>query len=158
MDFPKNTKIKIDDTLTISVRPYLLNSDIEIIESQISQPTVKTRQDRKNIVETLVMRFCTDAKDFDTDELDITVLDMYRANGVIGKVMKALCYDSWETVEGFINIEMGNEMRDIKLLVVDLINSVNNVSSGKAEEVFKNSIKELEDAKAKLNETMHPNK
>lgn len=147
MNFPKNIKIKIDNK-DVEIRPYLLNSDIEIIESQVTN--VKSKQERKNIVETLVMRFCTNIKDFDTDELDINVLDLYRINGVIKKVMEALDEESFFSVNELINIEVGDELRELKLIVIDLMNSVNAIESGEAEESVRKSIKALEDAQKKL--------
>lgn len=152
MNFPKNIKITIEKDRVANVRPYLLNSDIEIIESQVAN--VKSKQQRRNIVQTLVMRFCTDIEEFDTDELDINILDIYRVNGIVSMVMTTLDKESFFAVEELINIEVGDEIREVKLLVLDLINSVNNIESGKAEESIKNSIKALEEAKAKLSTDM----
>ena len=156
MNFPKNKTLHYEiegEKFDITVRPYLLNSDLEIMESQVSN--LKSKQARKNVVEILIMRFCTDIEDFNTDELDINILDAYRVNGIIREVMAELDTDSYFAAQELIDIEVGNEVRELKLYVIDLINSVNNIESGKAEETIKNSVKALEEAKAKLDKTMN---
>lgn len=156
MKFPKNIKKVFKEVvndkekvlLTLSIRPYLLNSDIEIIEAQIKN--VATKQERRNIIDTLVMRFCTDAKDFDTDELDITVLDMYRANDIIDTVKDLLDSESYSALCNLLNPDAGEELRKIRTTFENLMEAVNNVQNGTAEEALKSSLNALEEAKEKL--------
>lgn len=156
MKFPKNIKKEFKEVvngkektiLTLSIRPYLLNSDIEIIEAQIRN--VATKQERRNIIDTLIMRFCTDAKDFDTDELDITILDMYRANNIIDTVKDSLDYESYNTMCNLLNPDAGEELRKIRVTFENLMEAVNNVQNGTAEEALKSSLNALEEAKEKL--------
>lgn len=156
MKFPKNIKKVFKEVvndkekvlLTLSIRPYLLNSDIEIIEAQIKN--VATKQERRNIIDTLVMRFCTDAKDFDTDELDITILDMYRANDIIDTVKDLLDIESYSALCNLLNPDAGEELRKIRITFENLMEVVNNVQNGTAEEALKSSLNALEEAKEKL--------
>lgn len=156
MKFPKNIKKVFKEVvndkekvlLTLSIRPYLLNSDIEIIEAQIKN--VATKQERRNIIDTLVMRFCTDAKDFDTDELDITILDIYRANDIIDAVKDSLDYESHNALCNLLNPDAGEELRKIRVTFENLMEAVNNVQNGTAEEALKSSLNALEEAKEKL--------
>lgn len=151
MEFPIKKRITVTDEsgneLSFNVRPYLLNSDIEIIESQIEN--IRTRQGRKNIVDILLMRFCTDIEDFDSDELDVSILDLYRINGVIERVYDCLDDDSQSSIRDLIDINVGDEIRTIKLLVADLMTSVNNIEDGTAQNALKDAVKTLEDAKAR---------
>lgn len=156
MNFPQN--IEFNETINgeeikFTIRPYLLNSDLEIMESQVAN--LKSKQARKNVVEILIMRFCTDVEEFNTDELDINILNAYRVNGIIREVEACLDTDSYFAAQELIDIEVGNEVRELKLYVLDLINSVNSIESGKAEETIKNSVKALEEAKAKFDKTMN---
>jgi hypothetical protein len=96
------------------------------------------------------MRFCTDAKDFDTDELDITILDMYRANNIIDTVKDCLDYESYNTICNLLNADTGEELRRIRITFENLMEAVNNVQNGTAEEALKSSLNALEEAKEKL--------
>lgn len=149
MEFPTNRTITVtdekDNKLTFNIRPYLLNSDIEIIESQIEN--IKTRQQRKNIAEVLLMRFCTDIKDFNTDKLDINILDVYRVNGVIERVYDSLDDDSKKSFDNLIDINVGDEIRVIKLMIIDLMDSAKNIENGTAQKALEDAISNLKEAK-----------
>lgn len=156
MEFPINRTITVtdekDNKLTFNVRPYLLNSDIEIIESQTEN--IKTRQQRKNIAEVLLMRFCTDIKDFNTNELDIKVLDVYRVNGVIERVYDSLDDDSKKSFDNLIDINIGDEVRVIKLMIVDLMDSAKSIEDGTAQKALSDAIINLKEAQIESNKLL----
>ena len=156
--FPKTRTIKVydgeDNEFEIHVRPYLLNSDIETIESQVVN--LDSKQQRRNIVEVLVMRFCTDIEDFSKDELDVEILDAYRVNGIIERVIDCLDKDSYFAISELVNIDTGDELRTIKLLVNSLIDSVDKIEDGTAQKSLENAIDSLKSVKSEYDNLMKP--
>ena len=89
MDFPKERVIKING-LKIKVKPYLSTTIIDAILNVVSQ--VEDYALRATMADAMVMAQCTDLADFHTedDNVDVNVVDIYRANGVIDAVTREI--------------------------------------------------------------------
>lgn len=69
---------------TFKIKPYLTSVEKATIISQAIE--IDDYLARQNIIDTLVMRMCTDIEDFDNDEINVSTLDMYRACGIVDMV------------------------------------------------------------------------
>ena len=89
MNFPKEKVIKING-LKIKVKPYLSTTIIDAILNVVSQ--VEDYALRATMADAMVMAQCTDLADFHTedDKVDVSVVDIYRANGVIDAVTREI--------------------------------------------------------------------
>ena len=89
MDFPKEKVIKING-LKIKIKPYLSTTIIDAILNVVSQ--VEDYALRATMADAMVMAQCTDLADFHTedDNVDVNVVDIYRANGVIDAVTREI--------------------------------------------------------------------
>ena len=84
------------------IKPYLTSAEIESIINQVVN-SEGSYIDKKNIIDILIMRFCTDIKDFDTDEMNVETLDKYRGAGIIFTVKSYLPFENLETIKEGIN-------------------------------------------------------
>ena len=89
MEFPKEKVIKING-LKITIKPYLTTTIIDAILNTVIE--VEDYALRIAIADAMVMAQCTDLADFHTedDNVDVNVVDIYRANGVIDAVTREI--------------------------------------------------------------------
>ena len=89
MEFPKEKVIRTNG-FKITVKPYLSTTIIDAILNVVSQ--VEDYALRATMADAMVMAQCTDLADFHTedDNVDVNVVDIYRANGVIDAVTREI--------------------------------------------------------------------
>lgn len=95
MEFINNEKINFKGIIEFNFKPYLTsNEKRNIIEQAIEQDDYISRI---NTIDALILRYCTDIEEIDSDTLSEDVLDGYRSCGLIQRVRDML-YDDIEII------------------------------------------------------------
>lgn len=87
MNFPKLTTKYIKGVGMVQIRPYLTVNEIDAILNTIQSNTTDYAM-RKIMMYSMVMPLCTNLKDFQTEEVDIEMVESYYFNGVFDRITK----------------------------------------------------------------------
>lgn len=143
INFPKTIKINICGE-EIKITPYLTYEQINTIVKQVIQ-----EQDyivRDAIKDTLIVRFCTDIKEFDTDELDINILDKYRICGIINEIKKNII--NIEYVDKYIS-EYESVSNQVRIFIEQLNVAMTSFNQEDLTNTLKSSIIDLQKVSSK---------
>lgn len=143
IELPKVIEVTTNNGDKINVKPFLTTAQLSTIIEQAK--VVEDYLDRKNIIDVLIVRFCSDIDDLDVDNLDTSILDVYRANGIIDLVISNINKEYidiiYKSVEEYRNVRntilemsesIGNMIKDFD--VNDMLENINNMK-----EVLKNA-------------------
>lgn len=87
MNFPKLITRYIKGIGMVQIRPYLTINEIDAILNTIQSNTTDYAM-RKIMMYSMVMPLCTDLKDFQTEEVNIEMVELYYFNGVFDRITK----------------------------------------------------------------------
>ena len=87
MNFPKLTTKYIKGVGMVEIRPYLTINEIDAILNAIQSNTTDYAM-RKIMMYSMVMPLCTDLKDFQTEEVDVEMVEAYYFNGIFDRITK----------------------------------------------------------------------
>jgi hypothetical protein len=87
MNFPKLITRYIKGVGMVQIRPYLTINEIDAILSTIQSNTTDYAM-RKIMMYSMVMPLCTNLKDFQTEEVDMEMVETYYFNGVFDRITK----------------------------------------------------------------------
>ena len=87
MNFPKLTTKYIKGVGMVQIRPYLTVNEIDAILNTIQSNTTDYAM-RKMMMYSMVMPLCTNLKDFQTEEVDIQMVESYYFNGIFDRITK----------------------------------------------------------------------
>ena len=87
MNFPKLTTKYIKGVGMVEIRPYLTINEIDAILNTIQSNTTDYAM-RKIMMYSMVMPLCTDLKDFQTEEVDVEMVEAYYFNGIFDRITK----------------------------------------------------------------------
>ena len=87
MKFPRLKKIYIKGIGFVEIRPYLTVNEIDAILNTIQSNTTDYAM-RKIMMYSMVMPLCTNLEDFQTEEVDMEMVEAYYFNGVFDRITK----------------------------------------------------------------------
>ena len=87
MNFPKLITRYIKGVGMVQIRPYLTINEIDAILNTIQSNTTDYAM-RKIMMYSMVMPLCTNLKDFQTEEVDMEMVEAYYFNGVFDRITK----------------------------------------------------------------------
>ncbi len=87
MNFPKLITRYIKGIGMVQIRPYLTVNEIDAILNTIQSNTTDYAM-RKIMMYSMVMPLCTNLEDFQTEEVDIQMVESYYFNGVFDRITK----------------------------------------------------------------------
>ena len=87
MKFPRLKKIYIKGIGFVEIRPYLTVNEIDAILNTIQSNTTDYAM-RKIMMYSMVMPLCTNLEDFQTEEVDVQMVELYYFNGVFDRITK----------------------------------------------------------------------
>ena len=87
MNFPKLITRYIKGVGMVQIRPYLTINEIDAILNTIQSNTTDYAM-RKIMMYSMVMPLCTNLKDFQTEEVDMQIVETYYFNGVFDRITK----------------------------------------------------------------------
>ena len=87
MNFPKLITRYIKGVGMVQIRPYLTINEIDAILNTIQSDTTDYAM-RKIMMYSMVMPLCTNLEDFQTEEVDMEMVESYYFNGVFDRITK----------------------------------------------------------------------
>lgn len=87
MNFPKLITRYIKGIGMVQIRPYLTVNEIDAILNTIQSNTTDYAM-RKIMMYSMVMPLCTNLEDFQTEEVDMEMVESYYFNGVFDRITK----------------------------------------------------------------------
>jgi hypothetical protein len=87
MNFPKLITRYIKGVGMVQIRPYLTVNEIDSILNTIQSNTTDYAM-RKIMMYSMVMPLCTNLEDFQTEEVDVQMVELYYFNGVFDRITK----------------------------------------------------------------------
>ena len=87
MNFPRLKKIFIKDIGVVEIRPYLTTGEIDAILDAIQLETTDYAM-RKMMMYSMVMPLCTNLADFESNEVDLDMVEKYYYNGIFDRITK----------------------------------------------------------------------
>lgn len=87
MNFPRLTKKYIKGVGMVQIRPYLTINEIDAILNTIQSNTTDYAM-RKIMMYSMVMPLCTNLEDFQTEEVDMEMVEAYYFNGIFDRITK----------------------------------------------------------------------
>ena len=87
MNFPKLITRYIKGVGMVQIRPYLTINEIDAILNTIQSNTTDYAM-RKIMMYSMVMPLCTNLEDFQTEEVDIEIVESYYFNCVFDRITK----------------------------------------------------------------------
>ena len=152
MDFPKEKVIKING-LKIKVKPYLSTTIIDAILNVVSQ--VEDYALRATMADAMVMAQCTDLADFHTedDKVDVSVVDIYRANGVIDAVTREISgYDV--LLSGLADLSVRDIYHRFEGVIAEFTKQFKDINLDESMKKFETELGKLKEVEAKKEEIL----
>jgi hypothetical protein len=87
MNFPQLIKKNIKGVGVVEIRPYLTTNEIDAILATIQNTTTDFAM-RKMMMYSMVMPLCTNLEDFQTEEVDVQMVEAYYFNGIFDRITK----------------------------------------------------------------------
>ena len=87
MKFPRLKKIFIKGIGVVEIRPYLTTGEIDAILDAIQLETTDYAM-RKMMMYSMVMPLCTNLSDFESNEVDLDMVERYYYNGIFDRITK----------------------------------------------------------------------
>jgi hypothetical protein len=87
MNFPKLITRYIKGVGMVQIRPYLTVNEIDSILNTIQSNTTDYAM-RKIMMYSMVMPLCTNLEDFQTEEVDVQMVELYYFNGIFDRITK----------------------------------------------------------------------
>lgn len=141
MEFPKNIKKRINGVV-VEIKPYLTTNVIDAILTIVSEE--KNHGVRVAMADAMVLSQCTDIADFHTEDgnMDIEVVDAYRANGIIDAVTREISgYDI--LLSGLDKIEVNGITSYFENALADFTKEFKNINLDEQQKKFQDTLNEL---------------
>ena len=87
MNFPRLKKVFIKGVGIVEIRPYLTTGEIDAILDAIQLETTDYAM-RKMMMYSMVMPLCTNLADFESNEVDLDMVERYYYNGIFDRITK----------------------------------------------------------------------
>ena len=87
MNFSRLKKIFIKGIGVVEIRPYLTTGEIDAILDAIQLETTDYAM-RKMMMYSMVMPLCTNLADFESNEVDLDMVERYYYNGIFDRITK----------------------------------------------------------------------
>lgn len=153
MEYPKEKVIKING-LKIKVKPYLTTTIIDGILDAVIQ--VDSYALRSTMADAMVMAQCTDLVDFHTDDnkVDIDIVDIYRANGIIDAVTREISgYDI--LLSGIADLSVRDIYTRFEGAISDFTKEFKNINLDEQQKKIQDTLNELKQVEAKKEEILN---
>ena len=153
MEFPTEKVIKVNG-LKVTVKPYLTTTIIDAILNTVIQ--VEDYALRTTMADAMVMAQCTDLIDFHTenDKVDIDVVDIYRANGVIDAVTREISgYDV--LLSGLADLSVKDIYKRFEEAIGEFTKEFKDINLDEQQKKFQDTLNELKKVEAEKEAIMN---
>ena len=152
MEYPKEKVIKFNG-LKIKIKPYLTTTVIDAILNTVIQ--VNDYALRATMADAMVMAQCTDLADFHTEDekVDINIIDIYRANGVIDAVTREISgYDI--LLSGLADLSVRDIYTRFEGAIGEFTKEFKDINLDEQQKKFETTLNELKKVEAEKEEIL----
>lgn len=146
MEFPKTIKKRING-INVTIQPYLPTTVIDgILEAVIN---VNDYALRTTMADAMVLAQCTDLADFHTEDgnVDINVVDAYRANGIIDAITREI--SGYEILlSGLADLSIRDITNRFEGAIADFTKEFKNIDLEGQQKKFEETLNELHKVEA----------
>lgn len=131
------------DNKEVTIKTYITSEDmVTIIDQMLNQPNLILRDSMRDV---LILRLCTDIKEFDSDSIDTEVVDYYNSIGVVDKIKSYIVNE--KNIDKYMN-EYESTSRTLLRLEEDLdatlVKLTNKIESFDAESSINSMVTQLQ--------------
>ena len=153
MNFPKLTKKYIKGIGMVEIRPYLTVREIDTILTTIQEQTTDYAV-RKMMMYSMVMPLCTNLKDFENDEVDISIVENYYFNGIFDRIAKYIKgFDI--LLEGFEKLAISDVYKQFEGVIEEFTKQFKDINLDEQQKKFEDTLNELKQVEAKKEDILN---
>jgi hypothetical protein len=146
MNFPQLIKKNIKGVGVVEIRPYLTTNEIDAILATIQNTTTDFAM-RKMMMYSMVMPICTDLKDFQTEEVDIQMVELYYYNGVFDRITKYIKgFDI--LVDGVEKLAISDVYKQFEGVIEEFTKQFKDINLEEQQKKFEDTLSELRQVEA----------
>jgi hypothetical protein len=150
MNFPRLKKVFIKGVGMVEIRPYLTTNEINAILDAIQQESDFAT--RRMMMYSMTMPLCTNLKDFESDEVDLDMVEAYYLNGIFDRIVKHIKgFDILK--EGVNNLPISEVSKRFEDAIEDFTKQFKDIDLNKSMKQFEaelGKLKEVEKQKEEI--------
>jgi hypothetical protein len=150
MNFPRLKKVFIKGVGMVEIRPYLTTNEINAILDAIQQESDFAT--RRMMMYSMTMPLCTNLKDFESDEVDLDMVEAYYLNGIFDRIIKHIKgFDILK--EGVNNLPISEVSKRFEDAIEDFTKQFKDIDLNKSMKQFEaelGKLKEVEKQKEEI--------
>lgn len=146
MDFPKLITKYIKGIGMVQIRPYITINEIDAILNTIQSDTTDYAM-RKIMMYSMVMPLCTNLEDFQTEEVDMEVVESYYFNGVFDRITKHIKgFDILS--DGVEKLAISDVYKQFEGVIEDFTKQFKDINLDEQQKKFEDTLNELRHVEA----------
>lgn len=146
MNFPQLIKKNIKGVGVVEIRPYLTTNEIDAILATIQNTTTDFAM-RKMMMYSMVMPICTNLKDFQTEEVDIQMVESYYFSGVFDRITKHIKgFDI--LVDGVEKLAISDVYKQFEGVIEEFTKQFKDINLEEQQKKFEDTLSELRQVEA----------
>lgn len=146
MNFPQLIKKNIKGVGVVEIRPYLTTNEIDAILATIQNTTTDFAM-RKMMMYSMVMPICTNLKDFQTEEVDIQMVESYYFSGVFDRITKYIKgFDI--LVDGVEKLAISDVYKQFEGVIEEFTKQFKDINLEEQQKKFEDTLSELRQVEA----------
>lgn len=150
MNFPRLKKVFIKGVGIVEIRPYLTTNEINAILDAIQQESDFAT--RRMMMYSMTMPLCTNLKDFESNEVDLDMVEAYYLNGIFDRIVKHIKgFDILK--EGVNNLPISEVSKRFEDAIEDFTKQFKDIDLNKSMKQFEaelGKLKEVEKQKEEI--------
>ena len=146
MKFPRLKKIYVKGIGFVEIRPYLTTNEIDAIINTIQSQTTDYAM-RKIMMYSMVMPICTNLKDFQTEEVNIQIVESYYFSGVFDRITKHI--KGFDVLsDGVEKLAISNVYKQFEGVIEEFTKQFKDINLDEQQKKFENTLSELRQVEA----------
>ena len=146
MKFPRLKKIYVKGIGFVEVRPYLTTNEIDAIINTIQSQTTDYAM-RKIMMYSMVMPICTNLKDFQTEEVNIQIIESYYFNGVFNRITRHI--KGFDVLsDGVEKLAISDVYKQFEGVIEEFTKQFKDINLDEQQKKFENTLNELRHVEA----------
>ena len=141
MKFPRLKKIYVKGIGFVEIRPYLTTNEIDAIINTIQSQTTDYAM-RKIMMYSMVMPICTNLKDFQTEEVNIQIVESYYFSGVFDRITKHI--KGFDVLsDGVEKLAISDVYKQFEGVIEEFTKQFKDINLDEQQKKFENTLNEL---------------
>lgn len=151
MNFPRLKKVFIKGIGMVEIRPYLTTNEINAILDAIQQESDFAT--RRMMMYSMTMPLCTNLKDFESDEVDLDMVEAYYLNGIFDRIVKHIKgFDILK--EGVNNLPISEVSKRFEDAIEDFTKQFKDIDLNKSMKQFETELGKLKEVEKQKEEIL----